>query len=199
MTQTISQLVEFDPELPPGPLNMDRILFLDFDGVLHPECCKPQNRFCFVENFCDVLRESDSQGLLPIVISSTWRLDTRLPEMRSFFPKDIQRQIVGVTPRLHSPPIGWEHGCADHAATRQREIERWMSTHSPAGEWLAIDDVKTLFKNHSPNLFLIPEDRRGVGAGLTLLVCSDLRVRLGRFLANHEEQKGIRITETTRA
>lgn len=174
-----------DPNLPPGALNFERILFLDFDGVLHPEGCGMEMNFCFMTNFCDVLREVDPQGEMPIVVSSMWRFDTSIEKLRDNFPDDIGRQIIGVTPDLPAPPaIGWERSGATPSSRgqRQKEIQAWMRENSPCGEWLAIDDRPSWFEDDCPHLFAVPGLYDETGGGISIVIAIDLQERLQKFL-----------------
>ncbi|WCT24267.1 HAD domain-containing protein [Acidovorax temperans] len=51
------------------------ILFLDFDGVLHPEHCHESKHFCCLPVLEDALRQAPEWQ---VVISSTWRLQKSL-------------------------------------------------------------------------------------------------------------------------
>lgn len=184
LSQAKIELTEFDPNLPPGELDFSKVLFLDFDGVLHPECTNDMN-FCFMWNFVDALREFDPDGLVPIVVSSAWRLDTTLEEMRSHFPDHVARQIVGVTPEvLPEQEIGWKMagGSLSRSGLRQREVEQWMATHAMSGDWLAIDDRPSYFKDNCPNLFAVPGLYDEDGGGINNLVQIDLKERFKEFL-----------------
>lgn len=189
---------EFDPELPPGFLNMDKVLFLDFDGVLHPEgSLDNELLFCFSANFVDLIEEMDPSGEVPIVITSAWRLDTDLEGLRSHFRESIRRQIVGVTIESKAQMIlGWDPdirtGPQPDDGQREYEIKRWMKDFSPAGEWLAIDDRANLFSKDCPNLFLIPDVYEDIGGGLNTYQCSLLKDRLSTFLDKAKPSKGAR-------
>ena len=65
------------------------ILFLDFDGVTHPQPCDDENVFCRLHLIEAVLRERELQGV-QIVISSSWREYHGLDDMREFFSQDMQ-------------------------------------------------------------------------------------------------------------
>lgn len=171
-------LVALAKDLDIGRLNLDRVLFLDSDGVLHPECGDPSMHFCFAFNLYEVLQSVPLAHDIPIVISSTWRMTTTLVQMREHFPPAMRHQIVGVTPDLDAT---WEPS-KDH--NRQSEIEAWMSQFSPGGQWLAIDDRASLFNENCENLFCVPDYRPGLGAGLNLQVCDDLKLRLHLFMAS---------------
>jgi len=74
------------------------VLFLDIDGVLHPDGPGEYQDFSCLAAFSDALRSADPKGRVPIVISSAWRHTQRLSAIKSNFPQDISQQIVGVTP-----------------------------------------------------------------------------------------------------
>ncbi len=191
-------LVQFDPDLPPGALNFDHVLFIDFDGVFHPEGTPPCDEFQFVPGFCEVLRQFDPDGLIPIVVRSMWRFSTTIEQLRSHFPDHVGRQIVGVTPDLTpAKPVhainainAWGDGTlAPIRGQRQRECERWMGDHAPAGSWLAIDDRDNLFESGCANLFLVPDVYVEDGGGLTDQQCKKLGWRMSKFLTGSSAAK----------
>ena len=125
------------------------IVFLDFDGVLHPESaeCKSEllSRLPLVEAVLREFPEAD------IVISSSWRLDWRNQSaatlaMRQYFSPDIAPRVLGATPN---------HLYLDRKAApgilplypRQWECETWLGAHRPPGTpWLALDDRAGWFR-----------------------------------------------------
>jgi hypothetical protein len=124
------------------------LLFLDFDGVLHPEFVPGisvgryrtnTDYFSCLAAFEAVVRKHPS---LQIVISSTWRARRSLDELRAFFSHDIARRIIDVTPQLQGTK-----------GNRQREIEAWMMQHHWTGKWLAIDDRPLMFDEDCSNVF----------------------------------------------
>lgn len=123
------------------------ILFLDFDGVLHPDpCYDDRTLFCCLPLLESVLRDFPN---VQIVISSTWREKRNLNELRSLFSPDVSNRIIGVTPCWKDCPdvfevVGYQ---------RQAEIEAWLrSSGEPWRNWVAIDDKAFLFKPFLPNL-----------------------------------------------
>lgn len=179
-------LLGIDTELPPGYLCFDRILMLDIDGVLHPEGGDQGMLFCFMPEFCELLREVDPCGEMPIVITSTWRLTETIANIRAHFPGDIGRQILGVTSEIMpGARMAWEmHGgpASSPAGMRQQEVQAWMDTYAPAGQWLALDDRASLFEDDCPFLFHVPGLHHNEGGGISSLVAADLRDRLKEFL-----------------
>ncbi|WP_332853644.1 HAD domain-containing protein [Duganella sp. S19_KUP01_CR8] len=144
------------------------ILFLDFDGVLHPDInYNAELLMCNRPLLEDVLR---SRPKVDVVISSTWREAHALGELQSLFCADIAPRIVGVTPR-------WREIQDDSAFgryVRQAEIEAWLRSHNRAWQqWLAVDDQPHLFKPFCANLFAT-----NPATGLTEADCEVLAQRL---------------------
>nr|MDP2191459.1 HAD domain-containing protein [Rhodoferax sp.] len=148
------------------------ILFLDSDGVLHPDGVGTDLEFCQLDNFEGVMREFPQ---VRIVVSSTWRLSESVEELRRHFSADIQERIVGVTPRVgnHDSVRG----------QRQRECEAWIRENSPDVPWLALDDWARYFDEGCENLVLIPHVYDG-GAGLEGEYVEGLRMRIGEMLGS---------------
>jgi hypothetical protein len=121
---------------------MKRILFLDFDGVLHPDGVALFSKLRLFEEH--VLRMPEVE----IVISSTWREDHSLDELRSYFSVPLRDRIIGVTPSLED---GYDCG------GRQREIEAFLDSagcSSDNASWVALDDMPLFFASHYPHLIL---------------------------------------------
>lgn len=123
------------------------ILFLDFDGVLHPEPCFDRTQFfSFLPKLEMVLHDFPS---VKIVISSTWRENRSLHELRGFFSETIRHRIIGTTPHWRDCTelleiIGFQ---------RQTEIEAWLrNSPEPWESWIVIDDKSYLFRPFLPNL-----------------------------------------------
>lgn len=123
------------------------ILFLDIDGVLHPEPCFDKTQlFSCLPRLEAVLRDFPE---VQIVISSTWRESRSLSELKTFFSPDIAARVIGVTPLWRDIPsivevIGYQ---------RHAEIEAWIrNSEMPWQKWIVIDDKSYLFKPFLPNL-----------------------------------------------
>lgn len=131
---------------------MNCILFLDFDGVMHPESCRKPSFFCQLPLIEEVLR---AQPQVEVVISSTWRYDHTLPELRAFFSPDIRSLIIGVTPSV--APTDHEGWIPTHLLQHHREWEcrKWLRQHRPVDTpWLAVDDVSEWFLPDCENLLV---------------------------------------------
>lgn len=118
-------------------------LFLDFDGVTHPQTCGQENLFCRLPLIESVVREF---APLDIVISSSWRDLCSIKEMREYFSADLRERVIDVTPWLPGKSPEFE---------RQLEIEAWMEEHRRWGDrWLALDDRPYWFRPPSPDLLV---------------------------------------------
>jgi hypothetical protein len=128
---------------------MTRILFLDFDGVLHPEFCAPSKYFCQLPLLESHLR-SDPE--ISIVISSTWRLNRSLAALKESFSADIADRIIGVTLQFAQLCNVPETLVAYH---REAECDAWLrkKQHRTA-PWFALDDRSWLFRPFSKHLVL---------------------------------------------
>lgn len=119
------------------------ILFLDFDGVLHPQY---ENQpvpvdvaFCHLTRFEQVMREFPD---VEIIVSSTWREQFSLDKLRGWFSADIASRIVDTTPILQT-------GEMPVLEQREAEILQWLTFNDRLAEpWLALDDQCWQFKRY---------------------------------------------------
>jgi len=125
------------------------ILFVDFDGVMHPEFSHESKLFMHRDAFETVIRAVPKVNL---VISSTWRLHRSLQELKALFSADIAVRVVGTTPhyaRLDDIPdslVGYE---------REAECSAWLRQNGNViQEWLALDDRSWNFRPFNRNVFL---------------------------------------------
>lgn len=131
------------------------IVFLDFDGVLHPEDTDSKNQLlCRLPLIEEVVREFSQTE---IVISSAWRLRWQDPDdatlaLRQHFSEDIANRVIGVTP--HHARLDWKQAPDGlHLWKRQWEIETWLRANRPFGtNWIALDDRAYLFRPFCENL-----------------------------------------------
>ncbi len=123
-------------------------LFLDFDGVLHPQydgVPTPVGEvFCHLSLFESIMRDFPH---VEIIISSTWRYQFSIEELRSKFSPDIAGRIVGMTPQT-------EHDEREYVqARREVEILEWLAISGRSdAAWIALDDAAWLFDKHRDRL-----------------------------------------------
>lgn len=115
---------------------MLELLFLDFDGVLHPRYetgpTPKENCFSNLPLFELNMRQIPETH---IIISSTWRLQFDLCALKSFFSSDVASRIVDITPvyPAGAPPL---------VAQREWEIVSWLERHNCINRnWVALDDA----------------------------------------------------------
>lgn len=113
------------------------VIFLDFDGVLHPVHPRDDlpeaeaKPFCYMGRFAQVMRDFSATE---IVISSTWRLHRSVEQLREYFPADLQSRVVGMTPSLVDD---------ERFGGRHLEALAWLDEHRPGAAWIALDDLTT--------------------------------------------------------
>ncbi len=106
------------------------ILFLDIDGVLHPDPPQPDQRLRSLPRLISVLRDFTQ---VEVVISSLWREHLSLDQLRELFPIELRERIIGVTP-IAERIDGWL------PARREGEILEWLQASGRIDEpWFALD------------------------------------------------------------
>lgn len=125
------------------------IIFLDFDGVMHPYGCHSSRLFCRRELFEKFL---DNHPSIEVVISSAWRKDETLQELTLNFSETARARFVGVTGADQSNSLG----------RRQRECIKWMLDNNRHCElWIALDDDTDNFRTPPKNgsvIFIDPSE-----------------------------------------
>ena len=113
-------------------------LFLDFDGVLHPSLCNDNDRFSKVNLLSQALTSSPCQ----IIISSSWRFQFTLDQLKKMLPVSISNLVVDVT----GEALNGQYA-------RYNEIKHWLeSKQKPFADWMAIDDAINEFPSDCANL-----------------------------------------------
>ena len=102
-----------------------KLLFLDFDGVLHPSSSGVDNLFTKASLLSMTLYEID----IPIVISSSWRFTHSLKELKEKLPSELSNKVIGIT----GEPVIGKH-------SRYKEIVNYLSNHKDYKDWRALDD-----------------------------------------------------------
>ena len=125
------------------------IVFLDIDGVLHPDPSISDQAFCRRHLLWSILLARPN---VQIVISSDWRFHHSLAELANFILRDgdpsLKPRFIGMTPELP--------GARHEYQGRQQECLLWLNNNQPSDcPWLAIDDVAGNFTYGSPHLILV--------------------------------------------
>lgn len=123
---------------------MTRLLFLDFDGVLHPTSATANEQFCQLRLLTDCLADIDCS----LVISSSWRHHHALPDLIERFPPSMRRRFVGAT---GGPCFGrWP---------RHQEILAFVGMAAVGADWRALDDSINEFPAECPQLVACDPNR----------------------------------------
>ncbi|MBN9373053.1 MULTISPECIES: HAD domain-containing protein [unclassified Hydrogenophaga] len=75
-----------------------RLVFLDFDGVLHPldDSTGSRSRFCWLPHLVTLLQEAQDVG---VVVHSTWRYEYSDVELRALLG-ELGPRFAGSAPRM---------------------------------------------------------------------------------------------------
>jgi len=123
------------------------ILFLDYDGVLHPDPCKDVSRL--FENAPRLAHALDMFPGVGIVLSTSWRTVKTREQLLAPLPEIVRQRVLGINPNF-----------GDFSAParlvpyrRHAECDQWLRTHSMSdGPWLALDDRPEWFAPYCDNL-----------------------------------------------
>jgi hypothetical protein len=127
------------------------ILFLDFDGVLHPFPMGPADEHMSATS--PLWQILDRIPALSVVITSTWREQYSFGELVEMLiahgGEGFNSRFVGVTPILES--------ASDYVpGIRQREIESWLNANGSEHEtFIILDDIEEYFDTTCKNLYLV--------------------------------------------
>jgi HAD domain in Swiss Army Knife RNA repair proteins len=102
-----------------------KVLFLDFDGVLHPTT--PGLDPFFVK--APLLDQALVGFQIPIVISSSWRFFQSLDRLKTNLPKGLREKVVGVT-----------GSALTGKNPRHNEILNYLKLNPQYSDWIALDD-----------------------------------------------------------
>ncbi len=123
------------------------ILFLDFDGVLHPAIAREDTVFCCLPHLWSIMR---ARPAVQVVFSSSWR-ETFDPEVMLDFVtanggEDLLDRFVGSNPVLRNVQV----------YQREAECLAWLRGNGMRDRrWLALDDAGHGFQERSRHLYLV--------------------------------------------
>lgn len=146
------------------------ILFLDFDGVLHPDPCFEESRlFEHAPLLAPVL---DEYAEVSLVLSTSWRTQYDLPELTARMPADLRSRVVGVTPLFSAI----RPAPALVPYRREAECIAWLAANEQTDrQWIALDDRPSLFTPYCERLICCDS-----AIGLTPAAMNRLRSQLAR-------------------
>ena len=123
------------------------ILFLDFDGVLHPDPCYDAARlFEHAPRLAGVL---DAYPEVGVVLSTSWRTVRPEQELLDALPESLRTRVLGATPKFSE--------CSGRAARlpyrRQAECLQWLENQGMTEiPWWALDDRPDWFVPYCEHL-----------------------------------------------
>lgn len=120
------------------------LLFLDFDGVLHPRAGgEPFNDECMT-----ALARAIELYPVEIVIASTWREEFSVDKLCKKLSK-LKRPVVGTTPIINEPFMKY---------VRYYEVQEYLLKNNQHSQcWLAIDDTRGFYPTDAPVYWTDPE------------------------------------------
>lgn len=126
------------------------ILFLDFDGVLHPH----PNAGVQFTNAPRVWELLARHPEVSIVFSTGWRFECSVEALRQLATvqggEHLADRFIDATPLLRHDT---------DAGSRERDCRAWLAATRHAGPWLAVDDMPSLFEPESPHLYPVNAKR----------------------------------------
>jgi hypothetical protein len=168
-------------------LRQPLLLFLDFDGTLHPnwtfatnaqdrQVAQPYGGPWLTEAALLAALIAPYGDRVQVVLSTWWSFTRPLEEVRALLPEALANRVVDAIwlPRLRDH---YRH----EAISRYEAIQLWLDQHYPAGaeSWLALDDDDrdwpTAARHHLVH---------AAGTLASVSVQQDLRARLGQFLGD---------------
>ena len=121
-----------------------RVLFLDFDGVLHPgpDVTSAPARWCWLPALVKLLAGHTD---VRIVVHSLWRLDHSVDELRALLG-ELAERVIDATP---------EGG-------RLESIETWLEGHPEVSRYRILDDDELDFFYPLPAELIVCDSGLGV-------------------------------------
>ena len=123
------------------------ILFLDYDGVLHPDpCTDPARLFENAARLRDVLENFPEVG---VVLSTSWRNVRTAKEIIDPLPDELRQRILGINPNFSEFTVSARR----MPYRRHAECEEWLRRHRMSDSpWWALDDRPEWFAPYCENL-----------------------------------------------
>jgi hypothetical protein len=130
------------------------IMFLDFDGVLHPVGSTEKQYFSRLPLLEKFLRNEAPHW--QVVISSSWREYFTLQQLIERFSPDLRSRIIGCTPADDDRLLHATWGAQASLFKREVQVLHYMAMRGLNGEdWVALDDMKGWFRDAETNDHLV--------------------------------------------
>ncbi len=147
------------------------ILFLDFDGVLHPDAVYLQfNRkielraagelFMWAPQLIEALTKYQD---IRIVLSTSWVRNLGYQKVCKLLPAELGGRVIGAT--WHSAMSrGWPDCIPWDNQTRYEQIAAWLARRPEQSSWLAIDDDVEGWPEHLRKHLISTDSQCGLSA-----------------------------------
>lgn len=138
---------------------MDKIIFLDIDGVLNVYCEGRDEFGCtFHKHFEDNLRWIIEQTRAKIVISSNWRMSGLSVMQEMWKHRELTGEVIDITPKIV-------------ISKRGEEIQFWLDNNK-VSNYVIIDDDTDMLDSQKNNFVQTSENKDhpdciDIGYGLT--------------------------------
>jgi hypothetical protein len=132
-----------------------QVLFLDFDGVLHPKGAGGAAEHFSRRPLLEELLLDAACADWRVVITSTWREAYSLARLRQFFCAPLHARIIDRTPVLEDLDV--EH-------LRYREIRAWLNKQPQVKRWCALDDDREGFPDSQAGRVVFTDPDHGLSA-----------------------------------
>jgi hypothetical protein len=155
------------------------IVFLDFDGVLHPDPCNDRGRL--FENAIRLAQSLSPFAEVGLVLSTAWRTLRPFDELLGMLPDELSERIVDRTPVFGS----FKARPSLIPYRRHAECVQWLAdNHLQDSDWLALDDRPDEFAPYCDNLIACHSD---------LGFDDRVDARLRSALLRHRQRQGNRV------
>ena len=144
------------------------VLFLDFDGVLHPEILGQLDDFSCGLHLWNILRACPN---VDVVFSTSWKGTYPVDELIAFATQgggeDLAHRFIGTT-----PSVVREKGAnyTGQYYRRETECRLWLAGNNRLESWVALDDFAPYFSPACPSLCLIDQKTGLTEADAAMLI-----------------------------
>ncbi len=145
--------------------NCEFILFLDFDGVLHPLEYERQEVFSkseYLKQFLECYQN------MAVVVSSGWRRWYSLEQIKQMVPAWLAKRIKGVLPVIDEHPrrldVPEELWCYPKQAEGYLwSLDQGLEECFENGRWVALDKNMSAYEENAIGMHVVfPNERKGL-------------------------------------